>query len=314
MTPECGDVKIVKLSNLQFEVETGLGRIRLDDFLFSRLNDLSRMYLRELVKTNRVLVNGEFANTGVRLRSSDFIEVEADLSCGTSMRPEAIPLDIVYEDDAILVVNKSAGMLVHPTHRDKNGTLLNALVYHLNCSDGISPTVAFPSVRPSAARIRPGLVHRLDRETSGLIVVAKTVKVHRRLAMDFMRRRVEKRYLALVEGIVRDDEGMISAPIGRFAEQKHWGIKPDGKISETRFVVKRRDANSTLLELEPVTGRTNQLRIHCAHIGHPIVGDIRRGGREFVRLCLHANRIAFRHPLLKEQMEFSSEIPECFQT
>src|SRR4051812_14086329 len=117
---------------LEFEVEGGLGRIRLDEYLFARVGTLSRMYLRELVKTNQVLVNGEYANTGVRLRANDFVEIVADMSRGTSMRPENIPLDIVFEDNTIVVVNKPAGMLVHPTHRDKNGTLLNALTYHLN--------------------------------------------------------------------------------------------------------------------------------------------------------------------------------------
>ena len=290
---------------LTFEVEPGLGRIRLDDYLFARLGGLSRMYLRELVKTERVQVNGEFTNVGVRLRAGDFLEVEADMSRGTSMQPENIPLDIVHEDNAVVVVNKPAGMLVHPTHRDKNGTLLNALSFYLNKKD-------LPQRRKDAKKevgaIRPGLVHRLDRETSGLIVVAKSVDVHRRLAREFMKKRVKKMYCALVEGTVSSDEGTISVPIGRYAEKKHWDVKEDGKLSETRFrVIERRD-DTTLLELEPVTGRTNQLRIHCSHIGHPIVGDAGRGGREFERLCLHASKLSFKHPATNDEMTFVSEI------
>jgi len=288
---------------LEFEVETGLGRIRLDDYLFARLGTLSRMYLRELVKTDQVLVNGEYSNIGVKLRANDFIEVVADISRGTSMRPENIPLDIVFEDDAIVVVNKPAGMLVHPTHRDKNGTLLNALTYHLNERKS-------PPGRGDAERsiVRPGLVHRLDRETSGLIVVAKSVSIHRRLAREFMKKRVEKRYAALVEGSFKNDEGTIEAPIGRYAEKKLWDIKLDGKMSVTRFLVLQRFEDSTLVELEPVTGRTNQLRIHCASIGHPIVGDEQRGGRDFARVCLHAYSLALRHPIDNELMQFRREI------
>ena len=294
------------MKKLTFEVESGLRRVRLDDYLFARLGSLSRMYLRELVKTERVQVNGEFTNVGVRLRVGDFIEVEADMSRGTAMRPEDIPLDIVYEDDSIIVVNKPAGMLVHPTHRDKNGTLLNALTFHLNKED-------FPRSRKDAKReggpIRPGLVHRLDRETSGLIVVAKTIEAHRRLAREFMKKRVRKTYVALVEGIVADKEGTISIPIGRHAEKKHWGVKEDGKVSETRFRVIERNSDTTLLELEPITGRTNQLRIHCAHIGHPIVGDVRRGGRESGRLCLHAACLSFVHPTSVERLMFQTAPP-----
>ena len=133
-----------------------------------------------------------------------------------------------------------------------------------------------------------------------MIVVAKTAKAHRILARHFMKKRVEKRYLALVEGVVEQDEGAIDAPIGRHAELKHWSVKEDGKLSQSRFWVRERYDDTTLIELEPVTGRTNQLRIHCELIGHPIVGDVRRGGREFDRLCLHAWRLAFPHPTTRE--------------
>jgi 23S rRNA pseudouridine1911/1915/1917 synthase len=161
---------------------------------------------------------------------------------------------------------------------------------------------------PQSAIIRPGLVHRLDKQTSGLLVVSKTDRAHRILADHFKKKLVEKRYLALVEGVVEDDEGTINAPIGRFAEHKHWGIRHDGKHSETRYWVRERYADTTLLELEPVTGRTNQLRIHCESIGHPIVGDVKRGGREFERLCLHAWKLGFRHPVNGAPMAFERSV------
>jgi 23S rRNA pseudouridine1911/1915/1917 synthase len=287
----------------QIQVENSLGRIRLDDYLFARFGSLSRMYLRDLVRTNQVLVNGEFPNIGTKLRANDFIEITVDMSRGTAMQPEDVPLSIVYEDDAIIVVDKPAGMLVHPTHRDKNGTLLNALTYHLNrnrlCQgrDNTARSLAFPPVRP-------GLVHRLDKETSGLMVIAKTLAAHRRLARDFMKKRVQKRYIALVEGVIENDEGSMELPIGRYAEKKLWDVKVDGKSSVTHFSVIQRLDRMTLIELEPVTGRTNQLRIHCTSIGHPIVGDVQRGGREHERLCLHAWKLAFTHPQSNNSISF----------
>jgi 23S rRNA pseudouridine1911/1915/1917 synthase len=146
----------------------------------------------------------------------------------------------------------------------------------------------------------------LDKQTSGLIVIAKSVRIHRSLSRQFQRKFVEKKYIALVDGVVEKDEGTIEAAIGRFADQKRWDIKVGGKHSETRFRIRERRGDSTLLELEPVTGRTNQLRIHCASIGHPIVGDISRGGSAFERLCLHAWKLSFRHPVTRQDHEFEA--------
>lgn len=277
--------------------------MRLDDFLFDRFNGLSKMYLRELVKNERCEVNGRFENTGYKLRPNDLVEIVIDASRETAMRPEDVPIDVVYEDEELIVVNKPAGMLVHPTHRDKNGTLLNALSFYLNRMSE-PPAVAGGSDKT----IRPGLVHRLDKQTSGLMVVAKTSRTHRILADHFKHKLIEKRYTALVDGVVKAETGLIIQPIGRFAELKQWDVKEDGKFAETRFWVKSRYSNTTLLELEPVTGRTNQLRIHCASIGHPIVGDRARGGSEFSRLCLHAYSLAFRHPNNGKLMEFNMPI------
>ncbi|MEO6334292.1 MAG: RluA family pseudouridine synthase [Pyrinomonadaceae bacterium] len=336
---------------LEIQIPSGSPKTRLEDFLFASCPGLSRMYLRGIVRDEKCEVNGRLENVGYRLRSGDFLELELDLTRENSMRPENVPLEIVYEDEHLVVVNKPAGMLVHPTNRDKNGTLLNALVFHFNgaslpnaergmrkagfgtsavdtltkfpeldspaSSPGIDKSIPSPRDDQSnsafpvqhSAFIRPGLVHRLDKQTSGLIVIAKSVRVHRSLARQFQRKFVEKKYLALVDGVVEKDNGSIVASIGRFAEEKRWDVKEGGKPSETRFQVIERRSDSTLLELEPVTGRTNQLRIHCASIGHPIVGDVPRGGREFARLCLHAWKLSFRHPFTREDMEFEST---CF--
>ncbi len=320
---------------IELQITQGDHKRRLDDFLFDRFGGLSRMYLREIVKNEKCEVNGRFENIGYKVKANDFVEIELDLSRETAMRPQEIDLDIIFEDEHLIVVNKPAGMLVHPTHREKSGTLLNGLTFYLNAErgmrsaefvsfgdpnnfsgsiDSVASNNSFDSAFrvPHSAFTRPGLVHRLDKQTSGLIVVAKTLHSHRVLADHFKRKLVEKRYLALVEGVVERDQDVIDAPIGRYAENKHWDVKDNGKQAETRFHVRERFSDTTLLELEPVTGRTNQLRIHCAAIGHPIIGDIKRGGREFHRLCLHAYRLSFRHPTGGEMMEFSSPVSSDF--
>lgn len=255
------------------------------------------MYIREVVKSELCEVNGRNENVGYRLRKGDFLEIDIDLGRETAMMPQAIELDIYYDDNDLIVVNKPAGMLVHPTHRDKNGTLLNALSHHLNIGNGLEVCL-----------IRPGLIHRLDKQTSGLIVIAKNSRAHRIMAKQFHKKQVEKRYLALVNGEVELTEGIIESPIGRYAELKQWNVKSDGKPSTTRFWVRRRWLGKTLLELEPVTGRTNQLRIHLASIGHPLIGDVLRGGGDHRRLCLHAYRLCFLHPTSGERIVLESSV------
>lgn len=259
------------------------------------------MYLRDVIKAEKCEINGFTANSGIILKANDFVEIEVDISRETAMKPQKMPLEIVFEDEHLIIINKPSGLLVHPTHREKNGTLLNGLSYYLNEKNKVEGEV-----------VRPGLVHRLDKQTSGLLAVTKNQKALKNLTNHFKRKLVEKRYLALVEGIVSKNEGKIIAPIGRFAEEKIWNIKEDGKSAESRFWVKKRFTDKTLLELEPVTGRTNQLRIHCAHIGHPIIGDVKYGAREFERLCLHAFRLGFHHPISNDWIEFKTEFPKKF--
>lgn len=285
------------LKKFELQVEEKFHRKRLDAFLFDKFSSLSKMYLRNVMNKQKCEVNGYTANSGTRIKRNDFVEITVDVERETAMKPQKMPLKIVFEDAHILIVNKPSGLLVHPTHREKNGTLLNGLAYYLN-NENHSET------------IRPGLVHRLDRQTSGLIVTTKTQKALSTLTNHFKSKLVKKRYFALVEGIVKENEGKISVPIGRFAEEKYWDVKKDGKNAETRFWVKDRFSDKTLLELEPVTGRTNQLRIHTAHIGHPIIGDVKFGGRDFSRLCLHAYKLSFQHPYSKNCVKFEIDLPD----
>jgi 23S rRNA pseudouridine1911/1915/1917 synthase len=339
--------------SFQFHIEQSDAGLRLDEFCAARFVFLSRMRIATLIDAGACRVNGAVGRPGYHLMQGDAVEVSFEDGVPTSMTPEPIPLEIVYEDEQVIVVVKPAGMLVHPTVGVKTGTLANALTYHLNKSrieDG-GWTMEDLATRPSdsndpqssildpQAVIRPGLVHRLDRATSGLILVARTPRALTILSRHFRKRLVEKRYLALVSGNVDQASGSMTAPIGRDPDQRpHWRIMDTGKVAETRFRVIQRMRRVTLLELTPVTGRTNQLRIHCAHIGHPIVGDEmyrdyksqnsngevsaenqtenQSGVQEpqsETRLCLHASSLAFHHPVGGEWMEFASAAPDDMQ-
>lgn len=338
-------------NSFQFQIEQRDAGQRLDEFFASRFGSLSRMRIANLIDAGACLVNGAVGRAGYRILTGDSVEMAFDDGAPTAMSAEPIPLEVIHEDDHLIVVIKEAGMLVHPTMSVKTGTLANALAYHLNKSrieDGgwtienlalgrpasIDPRSSILNPQPVT---RPGMVHRLDRATSGLIVIAKTARALTVLSRHFRKRLVEKRYLALVHGEVKANAGSINAPIGRDPDQQpRWRVIESGKSAETRFAVLNRLRRATLLELEPVTGRTNQLRIHCAHIGHPIVGDEMHGNCETrmsnlelkteaqseaqqsairnprfaIRLCLHAWKLAFHHPASGEWMEFTAPVPE----
>ena len=297
------------------------------------------MRIAALLEKGACLVNQSGAAAGYHVASGDFIEIAFDAATPTAMSPEPIPLEIIHEDDHLLVVVKPAGMLVHPTLGVKTGTLTNALAYHLNRLHieggglGIdSTTEADVELSTPQSAVRPGLVHRLDRATSGLMVIAKNQRALTILSRHFHRRLVEKLYIALVQGDVAEDSFEIVAPIGRDADRRpRWGVMESGRHAHTRIKVRHRSGEVTLVELEPVTGRTNQLRIHCAGVGHPVVGDHLYGdcgvnGRQATqqpagsslvpepvslgsRLCLHACRLAFHHPVGGAWMEFTSAVP-----
>ena len=290
----------------EFQITETDAKKRLDEFLFGRFFQVSKMYLREAMKFGKCEVNGTLENLSYKLRKNDFIELELDFDERQIIQPENIPLDIIYEDLELIVVNKPSGMLVHPSRRIRSGTLLNALTFHVNNEN-------LKTENPDEMNFefsRAGLVHRLDKQTSGLIVIAKNARSHKIIAEHFKRKIIEKKYYALVEGIIEQDSGEIDAPIGRFAEEKLWNIKEDGKTAITRLWVKERFKDATLVELEPVTGRTNQLRIHLAHIGHPIFGDEKYDGKAFSRLCLHAYKINFWHPNGNRRLEFELDLPD----
>jgi 23S rRNA pseudouridine1911/1915/1917 synthase len=320
-----------------FVVEESSAAQRLDEFLAARLVRLSRMGIANMLARGECAVNGEAARAGRRLSAGDAVEVVAGDETPNAMTPEAMPLEVVHEDEHMIVVVKPAGVLVHPTRGVKRGTLANALAYHLNrfrnaefglrideshaSSDEAADSRAhfgegsLDKTNPQSEFrnpqfIRPGIVHRLDRDTSGLLVVAKTQAALSRLSQHFQRRLVEKRYLAVLCGRVERDAQTIAAPIGRDEDARpRWRVLDSGRASESRLRVLETNGERTLVELEPVTGRTNQLRIHCAHAGHAIVGDRLYGGDPHERLCLHASRLAFRHPATNEPLEFSSPMP-----
>jgi 23S rRNA pseudouridine1911/1915/1917 synthase len=261
--------------SFQFHIAAEDAGRRLDEFLASRFGGLSRMRLTNLVNAGACLINRALMPAGWRLAAGDVVEITLDQAPPTAMEPEAIRLDILHEDEQIIVVVKPAGLLVHPNQGAKRGTLANALAYHLN-RDYYDATahMAAPPHGEAHQLIRPGLIHRLDRATSGVMVIAKTQRALSLLSRHFQRRLIEKRYLALVEGALGEAAGQWQAPIDRRAErQPHWWVSEGGKPSVTNFTVRERFDDATLLELEPVTGRTNQLRIHAAYFGHAIVGD-----------------------------------------
>ena len=256
-------------------------RRRLDQILFDRVAWLSRMRIRAAIRDGAVLLNGARADSGMRVAAGDRIEARLDASRPSAMFPEAMELRLAHDAGDWVVIDKPAGLLVHPTLKVKSGTLLNGLVALWNA--------------PGEPLVRPILVNRLDQGTSGLVVAAKTAAAGRLLGNALAAGLFHKRYTAILDGLLDGDrmEGdriEIDAPIARTSElEPHWRACADGKPALTRLKALERKQSRTLVELEPVTGRTNQLRIHCAHIGRPIVGDRAYGGSHAERLCLHAH-------------------------
>lgn len=295
---------------LCFDFVAGSDKPRLDEFIAAHLPKISQTRIRRLISEGDALVNGEKSVKGARLQSGDRVAVKVFAAEKSAATPEPIPLEILFEDEHLIVVNKPIGLLVHPSHREKSGTLTNGLAYHF--------------WQTSGEAIRVGLVHRLDRNTSGVIVVAKTARAHRTLSKHFRERWVKKFYLALVSGRVEKESGEIDAPIGcDAAVWPHWRVmaigegNDGGKPAQTKYRVKRRWTAHTLLELEPLTGRTHQLRIHCALIGHPVVGDPVYAALPdpiVARLhlkhhLLHAARLVFRHPATNQEFDLQAPTP-----
>jgi 23S rRNA pseudouridine1911/1915/1917 synthase len=299
----------LNMSQHSLKVSSADVEARIDLFIARALPDdiPSRAFVQRLIDAGQVSVNGR-AVTKANHRLQDGDEVQLDIKLedypDERIKPEAVALDVVYEDEEIIALNKPAGMTVHPASGHYGGTLVNALVHHVGAlSDVNGPK-------------RPGIVHRLDKETSGVILVAKTNMAHARLAKQFEKHTVEKKYIALVEGVVQFDEGVIEAAIGqhpKYHDMRRIVPEGEGKPAVTYYQVLKRHKDRTLIALFPQTGRTHQLRLHMRHVHHAILGDDKYGHKDsFPRLALHAQAIFFEHPTSGDPMEVSVPLPQEF--
>jgi 23S rRNA pseudouridine1911/1915/1917 synthase len=301
-------------STLTFRVAREDAGARLDAYLAARIDDWSRARLHRLIEDGDVLVGGRTIKPSYKLREREEIEVELTAAAPTEFTPEDIPLEIVYEDDCLVVVNKPAGMVVHPAAGVPSGTLANALAFH------------FRQLSTRAGAARPGIVHRLDRDTSGLVMVAKTEAAHEKLADQFRAREVFKSYVALVHGRVAKESGSIDQPIARDpGNRTRMAVVRGGRPSLSLYRVRRAFDRFTLLDVEIKTGRTHQIRVHLQWLKHPVVGDaVYGGGRDKTvqdvqararinalnRQFLHAEQLGFRHPHTDELLRFTAPLPD----
>lgn len=280
---------------------------RLDVFV-SAAEDVSRSAAQELILNGSVTVNGKASTKNYKLRSGDVVEATLPPPEPIEALPQNIPVDIVYEDDHLLVVNKPQGMVVHPAPGNPDGTLVNALLYH--CAGRLS------SIN---GKIRPGIVHRIDKDTAGLLIVAKTDAAHTGLAEQIAVHSFTRRYRAIVVGNIREDTGTINKPIGRSAsDRKKFAVtEVNSKPAVTHYRVIERLAGYTHLELTLETGRTHQIRVHMAYMGHPVAGDPVYGNPKHTLglrgQCLFAEYISFTHPVTGEIMSFGAELPDFFK-
>ena len=281
--------------------------LRLDVYLSNAIAEApSRVFIKKMIEAGRVKVNGRQEKVRYKVVAGDHIEADIDEE---AFAPKDVPaekmeLNVFYEDENLAVINKPAGLTVHPASGSQSGTLVNGLMYHYKELSDINGAV------------RPGIVHRLDRDTSGLILIAKTNVAHARLGRQFEKHTIIKRYVARVQGKVEFDQGVIDVPLERhkkYHDQRQVAKEGTGKSAVTMYEVLKRSPHSTLVALYPQTGRTHQLRVHMKHLGHPILGDEKYGRKEsFPRLALHAQSIAFTHPITKAYIEFSCPTPPEF--
>ncbi len=308
-----------ELDSLQIVIPSGEQRKRIDIYLTHRIENATRSKVQQAITAGLVLVNKKPTKAGYFINPNDIIDITFQRPPRSEAIPENIPLNVLYEDDVLLIVNKPAGMVTHPAYGNYSGTLVNALLYHCNQLSKIN------------AELRPGIVHRLDKDTTGLMVIAKTDFSHNFLAKQFSKRTIEREYWALVWGKFKKNKGKIEANLGRSKrDRKKVAVVEDGKLAITEYEVLKEYDFFSLIRLHIKTGRTHQIRVHLAHIGHPVFGDPTYGGRTenwnglegkkakqaanllklINRQALHAKTIGFIHPVKKEFMKFDSELPE----
>jgi len=277
---------------------------RIDSYI-SKNTDYSRSKVVKMIESGVILVNGKEVKNSYSLKVGDIITIDEYVEEEMNVEPENIPLDIVYEDDDVIVVNKPNGMVVHPAIGNNHGTLVNALMYHSKSLSDIN------------GEFRPGIVHRIDAYTTGLLMVAKNNKAHEILADELSKKETTRKYIALVWGVIKEDTATIDAPIGRDnTDRKKMAVTSiNSKDAVTHLRVLKRFKDATLIELQLETGRTHQIRVHMNYIEHPVVNDPVYGRRKLIDesgQCLHAKTIGFIHPTKDKYMEFTSELPECF--
>ena len=280
---------------------------RLDIFIAEKMaSQHSRAHLQKMIKNGGVLVDGKNVTPHYRVKEGEKVRVEKLDLPQEDLPAEAIPIEVVYEDDDCLVVNKRAGMVVHPAHGNPNHTLVNALLFHVQ------------ALGNAEDKVRPGIVHRLDKDTSGLLVVAKNDFAHAHLARQFKEHTIDRVYNAIVHGVIQHDEGVCEEPVGRaFLNRKKVVVRPSGgKDAVTFFRVLKRFSNATFVEIRPQTGRTHQIRVHFSFMGHPVLGDALYGVPfpQIKRQALHAKTLGFEQPRTKEWIQLTSELPDDMQS
>ena len=280
--------------------------VRLDMYIAQKNDKLSRSMIQKLIEDGEILVNGQTKKISYKVHTGDEIEINIPEPKETNIKPQNIPVEVIYEDSDIIVVNKPKGMVVHPANGNPDGTLVNAIL--ALCKDNLSGI---------GGEIRPGIVHRLDKDTSGLLIIAKNDLAHKNISEQIKNRQVKKIYIALVKGNVAEDEATIDMPIGRSTkDRKKMAVRKDGKTAITHFKVLKRYNKYTLLEIKIDTGRTHQIRVHMAEIGHPVVGDMvySSGKNEFgiEGQMLHAKSLDFRHPVTGKEMHLEADLPQYF--
>ncbi|WP_186429990.1 RluA family pseudouridine synthase [Clostridium sp. BSD9I1] len=279
---------------------------RLDTFLTENFDGKSRSFIQGLIEKEEVLVNSNIKKSNYKLRIGDEVQVNIPDPTHVNIEPEDIPIDIIYEDSDVIVVNKPQGMVVHPAPGNYEGTLVNALLNHCSDLSGINGVA------------RPGIVHRIDKDTSGILVVAKNDNAHNKLSEQFKEHSITRVYLALVEGVIKEDEGTIDAPLARHPKERiKIAIVPSGRRAVTHYKVIKRFKEHTLVQCKLETGRTHQIRVHMCHIGHPLVGDpvygYKRQKFNLEGQMLYAQKLGFIHPKTNEYIEFQCDIPSYFK-